>query len=203
MAAALPELRRPIILQGDLSQLPKLVEARESNLRFDRILGRNALGPRGDKPAIITQLKGLLRPQGRILLAEAIPRHAQRLYQLIDLNRLDPTLARKLQDAEEAIYADPDDPLVNWDAKTLARLFEEAGFRVEMEPIVRESQVRVTPALLERWFAAEGTGRPSYRQRLAQRLTEDELARVEALFRAQLLNRTLPWRSHHLLLVAR
>ncbi len=203
MAAALPEPRRPVIPHGDLALLPDLIARTEPGLRFDRILGRNALGPRPDKPALIPLLADLLRPDGLILLAETIPRHAQRLYQLIDLRRLDDPLARKLQDAEEAIYADPADPLVNWDAEALARLFRDAGFVVEVEEAVRESQVRVTTALLDRWFAEEGRGRPTYRQHLAAHLTPDELAQVEALFRGQLRGQTVPWQFRHLVIQLR
>ena len=203
MAAPLPELRRPAILQGDLGQLPRLVEAAEPGLRFDRILGRNALGPRPDKPAIIALLSDLLRPEGRVLLAESIPRHAQRLYQLIDLNRLDESLARKLQDAEEAIYADPTDPLVNWDAADLARLFRNAGFQVDIEESVRENPVRITNALLNRWFGDAARPRPTYRQHLAAHLTPEELAQAEALFRTQLRGKTVSWRARCLLLLAR
>ncbi len=226
MAAALPELRRPVILHGDPAQLPDLLNQSLADtpppagsvirlarsqpdsqsgalLRFDRILGRNALGPRPDKPALIPLLADLLRADGLILLAETIPRHAQRLYALLDLTRLDHALAQKLIDAEEAIYADPDDPLVNWDAAALARLFRDAGFEVEVEEDARESHARITDALLNRWFAAAGEARPSYRQRLAQTLAPDELARVKALFRGQLRGKTVPWRTQQALIRAR
>ena len=56
----------------------------------------------------------LLRAGGCISLAEPTPRHTQRLYGLVNLTELGEGLAAKVRDAEEAIYADPDDPLVNW-----------------------------------------------------------------------------------------
>jgi putative ATPase len=203
MAAALPELRRPVILQGDLAHLPELIASADPALRFDRILGRNALGARSDKPALIAALPHLLRPEGRVILAEAIPRRGQRLYALVDVSRLGEALAQKLIQAEEAIYAATDDPMVDWDANTLVELFAHAGFDAAAEVMESESQVRITDALLHRWFASAGEARPSYRQRLAEHLSPDELVQVEALFRGQLRGRTSLWRASRLILTAR
>ena len=62
--------------------------------------------------------------------------------------------------------------------------------------------MRITDALLNRWFASTGEARPSYRQRLAAQLSPDELAQVEALFRRQLRGKTVPWRTSGLILQA-
>jgi putative ATPase len=83
---------------------------------------------RPDKTAVIAFLPGLLCADGRVVLAESLPRHTQRLYRLVDLQTLPAALAQKLIEAEEAIYADPDDPMVNWDEEMLVEMFEEAGF---------------------------------------------------------------------------
>ncbi len=202
MAAQLPELRRPIILQGDLAKLPDLLAAIDPDLRFDRILGRNALGPRADKPAIIAALSRLLHPRGRILLAETIPRHAQRLYALLDLTALPHPLAQKVKDAEEAIYANPNDAFTNWDASTLIELLTHAGCQVDVEEMTAQSQVRITSTLLDRWFGAQGQGRPTYRQHLAQFLDEEELHLLEAAFRRQLLGKTVLWQVRRVLFTA-
>ena len=202
MAAQLPELRRPLILQGDLAQLPAIIAQTDPDMRFDVILGRNSLGVRPDKAAIIASLPPLLLPRGRVILAETIPRHTQRLYKLLTPSSLSPALAQKLQDAEEAIYADPHDPMVNWDAETLAGLFRAAGFSAAVETIAFETRVRITDALLARWFAPAGDARPSYRQRLAARLSDAELTQIETLFRDQLRGQRLPWQTSVMILKA-
>jgi putative ATPase len=202
MAEQLPELRRPVILQGDLADLPRLLEAVDPDIRFDAIIGRNALMARPDKPAVIALLPDLLRADGRVVLAVSLPRHTQRLYRLVDLQTLSDALAQKLMEAEEAIYADPDDPMVNWDEEMLGGIFEGAGFDAAAEVTETESQVRITEALLDRWFAPAGEDRPSYRQRLGDHLSPDDLAQVEALFRRQLRGQIVPWRSQRLLLFA-
>jgi putative ATPase len=203
MSGQLPELRRPVILQGNLAELPELLARTEPDVRFDVMLGRNALMARADKAALIAALPPLLLPDGRVILAETMPRYTQRLYQLVDLKSLPAGLAQKLIAAEEAIYADAADPMVNWHEETMAGLFAEAGFRVEIGVQASESQMRITDALLNRWFAPAGEARPSYRQRLAERLDPDELAGVEALFRRQLRGQIIPWQTKRLLLQAR
>ena len=133
MAARLPEIERPVVLQGTLSELSDLLALRgEADVRFDAIVGRGALNPgrfahRGDMEntenlleslsalrATVVNLASLLRSGGCVSLAEPVPRHTQRLYALVDLVELGDALAGRVREAEDAIYADQADPLVNW-----------------------------------------------------------------------------------------
>jgi len=196
MAEQLPELRRPLILQGDLSVLPGLIAEHIPELSFDAIVGRNALQDSVDKRAALGMLVTLLRPGGRLSLAEVIPRRAPRLYRLVDTSSLGDDLAARLAAAEEAIYDDPDNPRVNWDAEDLRASAEKAGFAgVHVEIETQTTELQISPALLERWFGKreEAKDRPSYRQHLARLLTDDELKRVEALYGEALRDRTVPW----------
>ncbi len=196
-AGALPELERPVVLVGEVAELGELLALRgEGNLRFDAVVGRDALGPVADKAALLRLLRQWLRPGGRLSLTETVVRHSQRLYALVELSPLDDDLRRRLTEAEEQIYAS-DDPSVNWEAADLGRWLETAGFQeVSVQMEVQEAEVLVGPATLDRWFAPEGPGgRPSYAQHLLRRLTADELAEVEALFRRQLAGQTVPWRT--------
>ncbi len=194
----LPELERPVVLVGGVEELEELLALRgEGELRFDAIVGRNALGPLPDKAAAVRLLRQWLRPGGRLSLAETVMRHSQRLHALADLSPLDNGLRRRLIEAEEAIYADADDPLVNWDAADLRDLLDMAGFKeVSVQEEVQETEMLITPATLERWFALEAAGqRLSYAQHLLRRLTADELAEVAALFRRQLTGQAVAWRT--------
>jgi hypothetical protein len=61
----------------------------------------------------------------------------------------------------------------------------------------------VTLAMLARWFSPAGSGeRPSYIDRLRQRLDAAECAAVEAALRQQLANRAVPWETTTAYLVA-
>lgn len=209
IAARLPPVERPIILQGALVELEALLALRgEADLRFDAIVGRGvvaaqyrAAAPHAESRALhLSELASLLasrlRPAGVVSLAEPIPRHTQRLYTLVDWTGMDAGLAAQVQAAEEAIYTASDDPLVNWAEDDLAAAFRAAGLaEVTVETAETVTEARITPALLDRWFTPAVAGRPTYVQHLARRLTADELAAVEALYRRKLTGATVPWRS--------
>ncbi len=226
--ARLSSVDRPVVLQGSLSDVAELLELRgEGDLRFDAILGRNALTPahemtavspdliaeaREHYPALPSHLVGaghtlaaLLRAGGTLSLAELIGRRSQRLHALIDRARLDPDLAEKLVAAEEAIYEADDDRWVNWDERSLAAALEAAGFSdVTVDVVESTAEARIQSATLDRWFGAAPAGeRLSYKARLSAILTTDELAAVEDLYRRQLTGQTVPWRSVNALVVAR
>ncbi|NOZ28790.1 MAG: AAA family ATPase [Chloroflexi bacterium] len=197
LAARLPEVERPIVMQGDLDELPELLAARgDADVRFDAVVGRNALTRHPDKPAALRRIATLLRPGGRLSLAEAIPRRAQRLYRLVPLDRLGSDLAERVIQAEEAIYADPDDPMVNWDASDLEAALEAAGLSdIRLEVVEQPTEVHITPALIERWFDSASKDRPSYGQRLAAHLSAEQIDEVRDLFARTLTGQTVAWVS--------
>ncbi len=221
-AGRLPEIERPAILQGDFDELPELLLAHQwpapataasenhpssfivpPSPRFDAIVGRNALTRHPDKPAAALMLAALLSENGHISLAETTPLHTQRLYRLVDLTTLDENLVQQIVAAEEAIYQQPDDPLVNWDEKVLQRAFEAAGLVTQVSLERERSQMQVTAGLLARWFTPAGHGeRPSYIDRLRQRLDANSCATVETLYRQQLAQRAVSWETTTVYLAA-
>jgi putative ATPase len=192
-AERLPELERPVVLVGALNELAYLLSLRgEETVRFDRILGRNAFTRRDDWA--FEQLVERLLPDGRLVLAQTVPQLGQRLYRLVDWSSLPKTLAGKVEKAEEAIYHDPDDPLVNWDADDLARALKTAGFTsVEVRLEKQVARQRIGAEQLDRWFG-EGGDKASYGQRLAAGgIRPKDMERVEALYRRQLLEQVVGW----------
>jgi hypothetical protein len=130
-------------------------------------------------------------------VAEPLPRASQRLYTLVELRELGPTLADKVREAEEAIYAGTDDPIVNWDAVNLQRILADAGL-IGVNVVAEETatETRIAPSMLERWFGpAAPDGRPSYAQRLAAHLNAGEISAVRALYESALVGRIVPWRT--------
>jgi putative ATPase len=204
-AANMESLARPVIMQGSLEEVPDLIARHgEGEVRFDVLLGRNALTHAPDKAAAARAIASLLGPGGRLALAETIPRHTQRLYRLVDLSALDEDVRRRLAAAEEAIYSDPDDALVNWDAGDLRSAFEAAGLSnvtIQMETVT--AQQHIGPDQLARWFGASSDRqRPSYAQRLSRHLSAAEISRVQTLFERQLRERTVAWASQMAYLTA-
>ena len=111
-----------------------------------------------DKRAALAHLAEHLAADGWLALAETVPRYTQRIYALGDRSLLQPELAERLIAAEESIYADAADRLVNWDDDTLqaalcAAFPEEAqAGRVSLERIDTDTDVRITDTLIRRWF---------------------------------------------------
>ncbi len=192
-AAALPELTRPIVLQTSLAALPTALEAQASDVRFDHIMGRNALMREVDKAGIVRSLSNGLQPNGTITLAESIPRQAQRLYQLLASGWLSDKLYQKLVKAEDAIYTLPDDPMVNWDVPDLQAIFETAGFTVALQVEPLSTEMLITAALVDRWFAVTNA-QPTYAIHLLHHLSQAELTKVRSAF-TRLVNQTVKWRS--------
>ncbi len=193
----LPELRRPIVLQGSLDRLAELLAQNGyEDVRFDVMVGRNALMQQEDKRGLVLSLHKLLQPDGTIRLVETIPRETQRLYKLADTSSLHGKTVQAWQEAEEQIYTNEQDPMVNWDIQDLKEIFAEAGFQEAQVTRERmETERLITDEHIDRWFDAPVQGRPSYVQHLRQRLSQNAITEIEKLFQEQLAGRTCPWHT--------
>lgn len=198
-AEQLPEVERPRVVQGDLLHLTEILAAHGGQeVRFDAVVGRNALTRCADKTAALVQMRTCLRPGGRLSLAEVVPRRAQRLSALVDVSALGSDLASRLQAGEAAIYQAADDPLVNWDLPDLQAALQAAGLTLSatLAYETQEEERRITGAHLARWFTLAGDcGRPTYASRLLAWLSAAEVQRLEACFRRQLLDQVVPWKT--------
>ncbi|MBW4661035.1 MAG: AAA family ATPase [Drouetiella hepatica Uher 2000/2452] len=193
-ATMLPELSRPVILQVSLQDLPQQLadDLKCDRIKFDRIIGRNVLTAE-DKLERVRSLLPWLHPDGRLLLAETVSRQTQRLYRLLEANLLSKKLLQRLQDAEEAIYHNAADPLMNWDADKLLKQFQAIAPAASLQLEHYATDLRVTPALLDRWFSAGGD-RPSYGDHLSRSLSHSEVETVRKAM-TQLANRVVSWES--------
>ncbi len=204
-AERLPDVERPHILIGDLTELDTLLTLRgEEDLQFDRILGRNPITQYPNYPItdLFTTLKNRLAADGRLCLVQSIPKHGQRLYQLVDWSDETRTLAKKVAQAEEAIYLDETDKLVNWDESDLQAGLEAAGFNTVTLQLDREKgQRRLTSGQLQRWFGGEDGG--SYGRRLREAgLSEKEVEKVHTLYKRQLEEQIVGWKTAVVYIIA-
>jgi putative ATPase len=182
MAARLPDLSRPSVLQGTLDPGP---------VRFDRVIGRDVLARLGEA-APLALARSLIRPDGRLVLVEALTRRTQRLSALVP----DFEHTATWRSAEDAVYSDPEDPLTRRDAGGLQAQVEAAGWRVEVRELPCSHLLHITEAVLDRWFS----DRPgSYGSRLCPHLTD--LGPIERAARRALSGKTVTWSSTSLLLV--
>ncbi|MBE2222522.1 MAG: AAA family ATPase [Anaerolineae bacterium] len=207
MASKLPEVERPFILIGALTELDYLLELRgEPDMRFDRIIGRNLFTQFAGELAraeLVGLLAGRLAENGRLCLIQTVPRHGQRLYDLVDWSGHE-DLREKVVAAEEAIYHDETEPLVNWDEGDLARAFKEHGihhFKLQQE---NQREMRtITEAHLARWFDDKvRNGRSSYKMWLqAGKLTDTAVQAVHKRYQTQLTNQLVNWKTRYIYII--
>jgi putative ATPase len=209
LAERLPAVERPLVMEGTLAELPTFLALQLGGGQlaprpwFDAIVGYNALFDEADKAGALHTLARLLKPDGVVSLAERVPRHTQRIYALVTATELEPALVDRWAAAEEAIYARPDDPLVNWDVSDLVALAEEAGFTTAFQVETETTATQISPTLLSRWFTPAEAGRPSYVDHLGKTLTPQEIAQIRALVDRQLRGQVVAWNGQILLLSLR
>ena len=202
-AAHLEELDRPHVLETAIEDLGPALEAADPGIRFEAIIGRNAIGFSGETEKIARQLRGLAAPGCRLRLWEVVQRRAQRLCRLVDLSELEEGLRERVISAEEAIYEDPDNPRVNWEEGDLKRLLQEAGFEtVEWTTEERTTVRRITMQQLGHWFNPGGEKHPTFARYLHRQLDNASLRLVRGLFERQLNGHKVRWTTAYTLFSA-
>ena len=199
-ALRLPELQRPVIFQAVLADLPEALASAAPDVHFDRLIGRNVFTAIAPTTELIHALTARLAPNGRLALSETLPRESQRLWALLPADQVETSLRDRWQQAEEALYQDPQNPRLSWEGETLATLIAATGLSVQWSQAVSESDLWISPKLCDRWFDAANPA--SYRSRLAPALSDAELVILERQLRRALQDQTVPWRSTQLFLTA-
>ncbi|MGF1538011.1 MAG: AAA family ATPase, partial [Elainellaceae cyanobacterium] len=181
-ASLLPELRQPIFLP------PLEAIAAGLDLAFDGIVGRNLLLNAADRAATVTALASLIGPDTTILLAESLPKDAQRISQLLTLPH---GVGDRLIEAENTLY--DSDPSLAWGRDDLVQLFEGSGLTVEVQEERLPVELYLSPGLVSRWVEP-GQKMPSYRDRLAPLLSPQDLEVVCRGVRS-LTHQTVSWET--------
>ena len=203
LASFLPQIEQPVVLLGPLQELDRLVREQDDGLRFDAVIGRNALGGIADKAAAIGALFRVLADGAQISLVETVTFHSQRLYKLVDTAALGDQTTTALIKAEETIYQDPDNHAVNWRVEELRDLFETAGFdRVRVKTDTKESIRRITNQQLTHWFSPGGEKQKTFATFLHRSLSQEEVDEVRKLFERQLNNKSVAWSTTQVYLTA-
>lgn len=208
-AERLPEVERPSILIGQVEELDYLLRLRgEDELAFDRILGRNLYSRLGDDFTLSMETaRKRLVDNGRLCFSQNIPQRGQRLYELVDWQEHTESFYNKVKMAEEAIYNDLNDDLVNWNEGMVQTGVAEAGFtQIDVTLLRLQQEQRIDSAQIDRWFSTKTSdnGRLSYGQRLREEgLHKKEVTAVATLYRKQLLNQTVAWQRMTAIIIAR
>jgi len=195
-AQRLSELDRPVVLEGPLPQLGDLLRLREEeDVRFDVVIGRNALTDVHERDSAVRTVVQKMAPGARLRQAETVPHLSQRLCDLVNLDLLDqPDLAQRVLQAEESIYSDGDNPRVTWTADDLRRLWEEAGLgEVEVTVHAYQGRRRLSHAHLGQWFNPGGEMHRTFASYLRRYLDAAELKTVRHFFEEHLIHAEVDW----------
>jgi arsenite methyltransferase len=193
-ADALEELRSharaPNIsyLIGSAGLLPLL------DVSVDAVVTRSVLIYVTEKAEAAQEFHRVAKSGGRVSLFEPINSRNLLLSQAVDVSPLG-DLGDRLRAWNEGFYANPDDPMINFDETDLERFFLAAGFtdvRLELGADEHEMQA-------DRFLTQVGApGRPTLLQRWRDEFEPEDVDRLEAFLR----NRLIPVRYPYAFLTA-
>ena len=200
LASFYPELdplRRPRVVLHPLEGRDRGLPLRER--LFDVVLGRNALTYLPAQVHLLEEVKRVLRPGGRFVLAQRVPRRGQRLSAFLPRHAFDAETWARLRAAEEALFTDPSDPMTAWDVADLRAALEAAGFSVEEELLTLDAEIRITRAHIRRWLDEDNPR--SYIARIADHLSGEAVQTLRQALSA-LEGRQVTWRSVTVIITA-
>lgn len=191
-AREIPIPERPIILEDALpTALGKLCE---SEIRFEAIIGINAFLKENERAPVMEKLKILLEKAGTLVLAETVPRHAQRLSEYLDSGKVGPDLLERFKEAEDQVYTDGTNVLTNWDESDLAADLTAAGFKECRHQLsfFEESRI-VAQKDLDSWFDSRADS--IYGKKIGSSLSVEEIEAVKKAAASRIVGTPVPWKK--------
>ena len=203
--AALAELERPVVVVATPDELSERLPAEAARRgegddpRFERLLALRWLSLDPGE-AVLSALPTLLSADGRALFGEALPARGSRLVDAVDLGGLDEAVAAAAREVEDAAFRDADDARFRLAPEDVAARLERAGFAaVRTEAIDLAEERRFPARALDAWFGPDAAFRAGL---VARGLDDGALRELERRYRAALQERTVPWRTAWVWIVA-
>ena len=157
-AEGLQETERPELIDLDRASSNAITAAIAHSengeaSRFERIVGYNLFTRIGEDRALLSSAGRLVTPEGRVILAELLPRNGQLLADLSVLAGLSETDREMLKQAEIAVRNSEAIVEYRWDADSIVETMSDAGFtiRSQIERQYTEERI-VTPSDIESWL---------------------------------------------------
>jgi putative ATPase len=198
MVAQYDLLTRPTVLRSSLETFDSdIKKAAGQKVAFNAIIGRNIIASETDKVALLKRMLALAAEGGCIVLAETVHSQGQRLSGLLSFKKLPQDTLPRFAAAEEKLFSDKNDPLVNWHPVSLEQQCKAAfpcAFAVQtaLAPVRR----RISPDMVEHWFRPHAAdGRTPLGARLEEEFGKKTTAEIKKQMRAQLDNKDIPWKT--------
>jgi putative ATPase len=198
MAAQYELLTRPTVLRSSLATFDAdIKKAAGQTVAFNAIIGRNIIAGEPNKPELIKRMLALSAKGGCAVLAETVHSQGQRLSGLLSFKNLPQDTLSRFAAAEEKLFSDKNDALVNWDPASLAQECKAAFPCVfTVQNALASVRRRISPDMVEYWFRPHPAGgRMPLGARLEQEFGAKTAAEIKKQMHAQLDNKDMPWKT--------
>jgi putative ATPase len=198
MAAQYELLTRPTVLRSSLETFDAdIKKAAGKTVAFDAIIGRSIIAGEADKAALIKRMLALTAKGGCVVLAETVHSQGQRLNGLVFFKNLPQDTLPRFAAMEEKLFADKNDPLVNWDPASLEQECKAAfpcAFTVQTA--LSAARRRFSSDMVDYWFRPHAAGgRTPLGARLEEEFGKKTAAEIKKQLHAQLDNKDVPWKT--------
>ena len=193
MASGLQKWEQPRILDRSFPEALGLLPPAER--KFELVMGQNLMISGQERHRLFQDIRTALKPEGRLIFADPVPREGMRLSLLLEEAGLETALLQHVRKAENQIYQDPDRMLVNWDTETVRDLLTQSGFHPDLLETVNQSfEIRLGETRIESWFSTEG----GFGSLLARRLEPEESLQLEKFAVSRLTGKLVSWKRSYL-----
>jgi len=185
----------PILVHLDSSNIQQgLVDYQKKGIQFNYLLGLSFFTMVKNKSRVLSILKSMLTPGGKIACFEKIPRLSQKLSAYID-GSLPEKLQNLFETVEDEIYCDPVNPKTNWNATFTEDQIEKAGFELNTRDQIFENQLQLSPSKIERWFDTQSPQNQSLGSQLLKKMSIDEITEIKKALIKKIGQKPITWKS--------
>ncbi|MBQ6028388.1 MAG: hypothetical protein IJL24_02525, partial [Treponema sp.] len=107
-------------------------------------------------------------------------------------------LLEKMGEAEEKFFSDKSNPLFDWNAESVKKVFEEQGFKVELKSSKVTEKRRVSQKEISAWFESESS---PYAAAIKAAIGSDKTAELARFFSSAAQTTIFDWTSEVALFV--
>ena len=195
----------------DEALLQKVLDAYlEKNIVFDKFFFRNPFNSAESVQAMsgafaTCGIAGKIPAGWKIIISQQIPSAGQRVSKVIEKQVLAGgildvwrPLLEKMSEAEEKFFGDKSNPLFDWNAESVKKVFEEQGFKVECKSSKITEKRRVSQKEISAWFESESS---PYASAIKAAIGADKTAELARLFSAAAQTSVFDWTSETALFV--
>ncbi len=174
------------------------------NILFDNFFFRNpwtgteAINAMGDAFAAAA-IEGKIPSGGSLIVSQQIPGSTQHLSSLIERQILSGKtldewrpLLEKMAARENDFFGDQNNPLFNWNADTVRKIFEEKGFTLDAASNKITEKRRITQKEISAWFTNENS---AYAAAVREAIGGEKLKELANIFMSAAQNSVFDWNT--------